>query len=152
LIQALYATLNIVRARIGCPKDGEYDKGAFMTSPKQRVHDIIQAASSACAGVDRDLQVAISDSAAIVPIQTTMIMGIASQYGIAITNAGAGELLLALSATMRTGRVPIGRQALVGWVPGIDNATSDSTAAALTEAIGWAANAHFEQANAKMKS
>jgi uncharacterized protein (DUF697 family) len=124
--------------------------GAFlMASAKQKVHGIIHAASNACAGVDGGLaQVPESDSGAIAPIQTTMIIAIASEHGIEITHAAAADLLLTFSATVRS-QVPFSRQALAGWLPGIDNAVNDSTAAALTEAIGWAANSYFDQAETK---
>ena len=57
-----------------------------MASTKQKVHDIIHAASSACAGIDGgSAQVPESDSVAIVPIQITMIIAIASEHGIEIT-------------------------------------------------------------------
>jgi uncharacterized protein (DUF697 family) len=31
----------------------------------------------------------------------------------------------------------------VGWVPGLGNAINATTAAGLTEAVGWAADAYF---------
>ena len=121
-----------------------------MASTKQKVQEIIHAASIACAGIDGSLaQVPESDSLAIVPIQTTMIIAIASEHGIKITNAAAADLLLMFSATMRSGQGFFGRQALVGWLPGIDNDNNDSKAAALTEAIGWTANSYFDQIEAK---
>jgi hypothetical protein len=55
-------------------------------------------------------------------------------------------LLLTFSATVQGRQVLLSRQALAGWLPGINSDMNDSTAAALTEAIGWAANSHFEQA------
>lgn len=121
-----------------------------MASTKQKVHEIIHAAAIACARIDGGLaQVPESDSVAIVPIQTTMIIAIASEHGIEITNAAAADLLLTFSATMRSRQVVFNRQAMLGWLPGIDNDIKDSTAAALTEAIGWAANSYFEQTEAK---
>lgn len=124
-----------------------------MASTNQKVHGIIHSASIACAGVDRDLsQVPESDSAAIASIQTTMIIAIASEYGIDITDAAAADLLLTFAETVRSRQLPVGRQALVGWVPGIDNVSNDSKAAMLTEAIGWAANSYFGLAAAKMKA
>lgn len=124
-----------------------------MASTNQKVHGIIHAASNACAGIDGGLaQMSESDSVAIAPIQTTMIIAIASEHGIEITNAVAADLLLTFSATVRSRQVPISRQAMAGWLPGIENAVNDSTAAALTEAIGWAANSYFNQTEAKMKA
>ena len=124
-----------------------------MASINQKVHRIIQAASISCAQIDGGLaQVPESDPVAIVPIQTTMIIAIASEHGIEITDAAASDLLLTFSATMRSRQGLFSRQALVGWVPGIDNVINDSIAAALTEAIGWAANSYFDQTEAKMKA
>jgi uncharacterized protein (DUF697 family) len=125
----------------------------FMASTKQKVHDIIHAASSACAGIDGGLgQVPESDSGAIVPTQINMIIAIASEHGIEITHAAAADLLDTFSATMRSRQVPFSRQALVGWLPGIDNAINESTTAAFTEAIGWTANSYFDQIEAKTKA
>jgi uncharacterized protein (DUF697 family) len=125
----------------------------FMASTKQKVHDIIHAASSACAGIDGgSAQVPESDSGAIVPTRITMIIAIASEHGIEITNAAAADLLDTFSATMRSRQVPFSRQALVGWLPGIDNAINESAAAAFTEAIGWTANSYFDQIEANTKA
>jgi uncharacterized protein (DUF697 family) len=121
-----------------------------MASLKQNVHEIIHEASVASAGiVGGSAQSPESDSVAIVPIQTSMIVAIASEHGIEITNAAAADLLLTFSATVRSRQVPSSRQALVGWLPGIDVDIHDSTAAAFTEAIGWTANSYFVQAEAK---
>ena len=121
-----------------------------MASTKQKVHGIIHEASMVCAGIGGGSATAPgSDSVAVVPIQITMIIAIASEHGIEITEAAAADLLLAFTATVRSRQLPVGRQALVGWLPGIDSVINDSTAAALTEAIGWAANSYFEQAEAK---
>lgn len=123
-----------------------------MASTQQKVHEIIQAASLACVGIDGGPgQMPEAVSLAISPIQTNMILAIASEHGIEIDNAAAADLLLTFSATVRSRQVPFSRQALVGWLPGIDNDTNDSAVAALTEAIGWAANSHFEQTEAKKK-
>jgi uncharacterized protein (DUF697 family) len=122
----------------------------FMASTSQNVHGIIHAASSACAGIDGSLaQEPESDAAAIVPIQTNMILAIASEHGIEITKAAAADLLLTLTETVRSRQALFSRQALAGWLPGIENTADDSTAAVLTEAIGWAANSYFEQTEAK---
>ncbi|HQP39712.1 MAG TPA: hypothetical protein PLI95_31225, partial [Polyangiaceae bacterium] len=59
--------------------------------------------------------------------------------------AAAADLLLTFTATH------VGRgisQWLVGWVPGWGNAINASTAAALTEAVGWAADAYFGEQRA----
>lgn len=74
-----------------------------------------------------------------------MIVAIAHEHGAAITKTAAADLLLTFTATH------VGRgisQWLVGWVPGWGNAINASTAAALTEAVGWAADAYFNEERA----
>jgi len=72
----------------------------FMASTKQKVHEIIHAASSACAGIaGGSAQAPESGSVAIVPIQTNMILAIASEHGTEITEAAAADLLLTFTAT-----------------------------------------------------
>ena len=73
-----------------------------------------------------------------------MIVGIGEVYGVNVTKAAATDLLLTFTATM-AGRTA--SQWLVGWIPGYGNAINASTAAALTEAVGWAANAYFQDAS-----
>jgi uncharacterized protein (DUF697 family) len=139
-----------VHLSFGCSKRVNMTGELFMASTQQNVHEIIQAASIACAGIDGGLgQSPEAISLAIAPIQTTMILAIASEHGIEITNAAAADLLLTFSEPMRSNQVLFSRQAFVGWLPGIDNINNDSAAAALTEAIGWAANSYFDQAATK---
>lgn len=85
----------------------------------------------------------------MVPIRTSMISAIASAHGIEITEGAAAELLSTLASTVQNRQVHFSRQAMAGWLPGIDNTNNESTAAALTEAIGWAANSHFGQIETK---
>ena len=114
-----------------------------MATRNQKIHGIIHVATAACAGIGGGLaQVPGSDSVAIVPIQTAMIVSIAAEHGASITKGAAADLLLTFTATMG-GRFL--SQVLVGWVPGFGNVINASTAAALTEAIGWAADAYFEK-------
>jgi uncharacterized protein (DUF697 family) len=118
-----------------------------MESTKQKVHEIIRAASNACAEIDGgSAQMPGEDSSAVVPIQTGMIIAIASTHGIEVSNATAADLLHRFSEEVPGSQVLFGRQALVGWLPGIDVVNNDSTAVAFTEAIGWAANRYFENA------
>ena len=59
-----------------------------------------------------------------------------------VTESVAKSILLSLGGSL------IGRgiaSALVGWIPGIGNAINASTAAGVTEAIGWAAAKHFDE-------
>lgn len=106
---------------------------------KQKVHDIIHEASLA----------AVSDSADLAAAQTAMVRSIATEYGVEITDAVAADLLLELTEKVKSRPMLSNRQLLVGWIPGIDEEDNGSDAAALTEAIGWAAHTHFEHAEAK---
>lgn len=76
-------------------------------------------------------------------IQTTMIVGIAEVHGVRISKMMAADLLLTFAASMGGRAVS---QWLVGWIPGWGNGINASTAAALTEAVGWAADAYFAEA------
>ena len=121
-----------------------------MATKNQKVHGVIHTASAAAAGVGAGLaQIPGSDMPVIMGIQAAMIVGIAEVHGVGITQTAAAELLLTFSAGMG-GRAL--SQVLVGWVPGFGNAINAATAASITEAIGWGADAYFskpsdEQAN-----
>ena len=73
-------------------------------------------------------------------LQTAMIVAIGHEHGCEITKASAKSLLLTFPGGYG-GRAL--SQYLIGWIPGYGNAINASTAMAITEAIGWAANAYF---------
>lgn len=113
-----------------------------MSTRNQKVHMIIHAAAAAAGVVGAGLaQLPGADGPALVAIQTTMIVAIAHEHGANITKVAAAKFLLTFTATQ------VGRgvsQWLLGWVPVLGNAVNATTAAALTETIGWAADAYFE--------
>ena len=113
----------------------------MMSARNQIIHGIIHTASGAAAAVGAGLaQIPGSDAPVLAGIQTTMIFAVADEHGVMVTKAGAADLLLTFTSTV------VGRglsQVLVGWVPGLGNVINASTAAALTEAVGWAADAYF---------
>lgn len=104
---------------------------------KQKIacNSIIHSASAAAAAVGAGLaQIPLSDNAILVPIQTGMVIGLASVFGHDISEGAAKAAVASAAATV------VGRgisQFLVGWIPGVGNVINGSTAAALTEAIGW---------------
>jgi len=114
-----------------------------MSTLNQKIHGIIHTASTGAAGVGAGMaQIPGSDAPVLAGIQTTMIIAIGHEYGVSVTKATAADLLLTFTATM------VGRgisQVLVGWVPGLGNAINAATAAAITEAVGWAADAYFAE-------
>ena len=111
------------------------------------VHVIIHGASVAAAGVGGGLaQLPGADTPVLMSIQASMIVGIAEHYGANITKTAAADLVLTFAASM-TGRGI--SQVLVGWIPGIGNAINATTAASITEAIGWAADTYFKEGKHK---
>jgi uncharacterized protein (DUF697 family) len=106
------------------------------------VHVIIHSAATAAAGVGAGLaQLPGSDAPVLVTIQSAMVTGIALHYGVTLTKTAAADLVLTFAATM------VGRgisQILIGWIPVIGNGINASTAAGITEAIGWAADTYFK--------
>jgi uncharacterized protein (DUF697 family) len=118
-----------------------------MATRNQKIHGIIHVASASAAGVGSGLaQLPGADAPVLVSIQTAMIVAIAHQHGFEITKALAMELLVGYAATAG-GRLV--SQILVGWIPGFGNAINASTAAAITEAIGWAADGYFAKTDEK---
>lgn len=116
------------------------------TVDKTVVHGIIHTASASAAMVGAGLaQIPGSDAPVLVGIQTTMILALARQYDVAMDDATAADLVLTFAATAG-GRAL--SQFLVGWIPGWGNAINASTAATLTEAVGWAAESYFSRARA----
>lgn len=111
-------------------------------SKNAKVHGIIHTAAASTAAVGAGLaQAPGSDYAVIIPLQTGMIVSIAGVHGVSLSKIAAADLLLTFAATV-AGRAA--SQALVGWIPGVGNAVNAATAAALTEAIGWAAATYFD--------
>jgi len=105
------------------------------------VHVMIHGASTAAAGVGAGMaQLPGSDAPVIMSIQTGMVLGIAQQYRVSLTKTAAADLVLTFAASMAGRGIS---QVILGWIPGIGNAINATTAAAITEAIGWAAYAYF---------
>ena len=55
-------------------------------------------------------------------------------FGIQLTQSAAAAALASFAAST-VGRAA--SQLLLGWIPGLGNAINASTAAALTESVGW---------------
>ncbi len=115
-----------------------------MTSEQRtQCHAIIHAASVAAAGVGAGLaQIPGSDNAVITPIQLTMTISLGKVFGKTLGEASAKSAIATVAAST------IGRtvsQVLVGWIPGIGNAINATTAAGITEALGWAMAEEFDK-------
>jgi len=118
-----------------------------MAADNDKIHAIIHTASVTAGGIGAGLaQLPGSDMPVLMALQTGMIVAIGQEHGTDITTTHAKSLLLTLSAGYG-GRAL--SQFLIGWIPGFGNAINATTAASITEAIGWAADAHFENDSAK---
>jgi uncharacterized protein (DUF697 family) len=107
-------------------------------STNEKIHTIIHGAAASAAAAGAGLaQIPGSDNAVITPIQIAMIIAIGEVHGQQLSKGAALSTLSAASAGV-AGRTL--SQFLVGWIPGYGNAINASTAFAITEAIGWAAD------------
>lgn len=107
---------------------------AMTADQRSKCHAIIHTASASAAAVGAGLaQLPGSDNAAITPIQLAMTVSLGAVFGIQLTQSAAAALASVAAATV--GRAV--SQVLVGWIPGFGNAINASTAAALTESVGW---------------
>jgi len=113
-------------------------------SQKKKCHGIIHGAAASAAAIGGGLaQIPGSDAPALVAVQTAMIISIGSGvFGQSVTKSMAGAFL-ADALGVNVGRTV--SQILVGWIPGIGNGVNATTAAGLTEAIGWAATKAFDK-------
>jgi len=118
-----------------------------MTTDKKKIHAIIHTASVTAGGIGAGLaQLPGSDMPVLMALQTAMIVAIGHEHGCEITKTHAKSLLLTLPAGYGGRAIS---QFLIGWIPGFGNAVNASTAATITEAIGWAADLYFEKDRAK---
>jgi uncharacterized protein (DUF697 family) len=110
-----------------------------------KIHAIIHTAAAAAAVVGAELaQLPCADSVALRGIQATMIGAIAREHGADYGDAASMELLVNFTAANVGRKVA---QVAVGWLPGWGNLINATTAASLTEAIGWAAHRYFAAGN-----
>lgn len=109
---------------------------------KLKCHGIIHGASVAAAGIGAGLaQIPLSDNSLITPIQVGMIVSLGAVLDIKLSKSAAAAIL----GTVATSTIGRGvSQVLFGWIPGIGNTINASTAAAVTEAAGWATVKYFE--------
>jgi len=115
------------------------------TKKKRRIHAIIHSAAMTAGGIGSGLaQIPGADMPVLMALQTAMIISIATEHDCTITKANAKSMLLTLPAGYG-GRAL--SQFLIGWIPGYGNVINATTAAAITETIGFAASAYFSNAD-----
>ena len=103
---------------------------------------VIHPSSAAAGAVGAGLaQIPLTDAAVIIPIQVGMIISLGASLGISVTESAAKGIITGAAMGF------IGRgvaQLLVGWIPYAGNAINATTAAVLTQTIGWIAVRHFK--------
>ncbi|MCD7715097.1 MAG: hypothetical protein LUI39_01410 [Lachnospiraceae bacterium] len=110
---------------------------------KNKCNAIIHSASAEAAAVGAGLaQIPGSDNLVITPIQLAMTIALGKVFGINLSESAAKAAVGSVAAST------IGRtasQVLIGWLPGVGNVINASTAAALTETMGWTLAKEFEK-------
>ena len=72
-----------------------------------------------------------------------MVIALGEVFGVPLSESAAKSLVAGLSG------VAVGRmvsQVLLGWIPVLGNAVNATTAAGITETLGWKAARRFEAA------
>ena len=108
---------------------------------KSKCHAIIHAASAAAAAIGGGLaQLPGSDTVPITAIQVGMVISLGAVFGQEITKTTAASIVGGLASSIG-GRTL--SQLLVGWIPGFGNAINATTAAGITETLGWTVAKQF---------
>jgi len=107
----------------------------------------IHSAAAAAAAVGGGLaQIPGSDNVPLVAIQITMAVALGKIFDVSISDGAARGMVMTALASM-TGPV-IARvisQLLLGWIPGAGNPVNATTAASITEAVGWILANEFDK-------
>ena len=112
-----------------------------MATKNPKIHAIIHTTTLTAGGIGAGLaQIPGGDMPILMALQTAMIVAIGHEHSCSITKANAKSILLTFPAGYG-GRAL--SQYLAGWLPGIGNLINASTAMAITETIGWTAEAYF---------
>ena len=106
-------------------------------------HAIIHTATAACAAVGGGLaQLPGSDAIPITAAQVTMIISLGKVFGKTVTETAAKALIKSLAGAA-VGRLV--SQFALGWIPGLGNVINASTAAGITETLGWNVAKQFDR-------
>ena len=110
-------------------------------------HIVIHTAATAAAAVGAGLaQLPGSDNVPLAAIQISMATALGQIFDIQVSETVGRGLVMTALASM-TGPV-IARsisQWIFGWIPGAGNAVNATTAAAITETIGWILANEFDR-------
>ena len=129
-------------------------KPPLTNSQKVKSNTAIHTASAAAAGSGAGLaQLPMSDNVPLIAIQITMAISLGNIFEIELSDSAARGLIMTTLASM-TGPVlaRAATQWLVGWWPGAGNAINATTAAGLTEALGWVLVKEFHRQYLEMNA
>ena len=108
-----------------------------------KCHAVIHSASTAAAAVGAGLaQLPLSDNAIIVPIQVTMVIALGKIFNQHVIDSVAKGMILGSAGTFFGRAIS---QILVCWIPGVGNIVNASTAAGITEVVGWSVAEKFDK-------
>ncbi len=112
-------------------------------SQNSKCHGIIHTASLAAAAAGGGMaQLPGSDAIPITAAQITMIISLGAVFDIPVSRSAAQAILKGLAGAAGGRFVS---QLLVGWILGLGNVINASTAAAITEKLGWKAAEKFDR-------
>ena len=112
-------------------------------SQRAKCHGIILTASAAAAAAGGGMaQLPGSDAIPITAAQITMIISLGAVFDIPVSKAAAKSILYGFVGAA-SGRLV--SQMLVGWIPGLGNAINATTAASITEGLGWKVADKFDR-------
>lgn len=109
---------------------------SYMNKRQQALcHAIIHTASASAAAVGAGLaQIPGSDNAILTPLQLVMTVSLGRVFGLELSDSAAKAALASAGAAV------VGRtvsQLCLGWIPVAGNLINATTAASVTEMLGW---------------
>ena len=114
---------------------------------KSKCHAIIHTAATAAGAIGLGLaQLPGSDTVPITAIQVGMIISLGAVFGQEITKTTATSMLGGLVSSIG-GRTL--SQLLLGWIPGPGNVINATTAAGITETLGWTVANQFAKSGSE---
>jgi uncharacterized protein (DUF697 family) len=115
-----------------------------LTNDQETKCNVIIHTASVATGAMGIIPIGPADTLMITPTQIAMIISLGAVFNIRVSESVAKSILSGLAASF------VGRfvaSILLNFIPFLGWAIKGGTAAGLTEAIGWAAVAHFQNIN-----
>lgn len=116
---------------------------------RKKAHLVIHAASSTAAAIGGGMaQLPVTDAAALIPIQTAMIVALGKIFGKKLEE-GAAKSLATQFVAQQAGKMTA--RFFAGKIPVAGNIINATTAAAITETYGWLIAKEFSEENKALK-